>query len=466
MTDAETAFAEAERRIADAKATGATYLNLSGPHFDHTYPRLLSNGDNLKALVRLPDSLADLTGLKKLSLFETKVVDLAPLAKISGLATLDLSGTPVYNLAPLAKLPALERLFLTDTQVADLRPLGDLTRFLRATENGRYGLVYRDTPLTRLDPRFDEISKIDDPKERNRRTKALVDSLGPDWPPAPDIPADRPDAPHYAVDADGTVRSTETLPTGWDEDQRALQRDLVAKSAALADATQTRNERELVTLRQQAAAYRRIVSRKDDDLPLRRLWSAANALRHAYESGAAARAQGRDMETLPPFIDGLLRDLVETHALFIMGFPEAREMEARIRGYLDGRRDPDRQAAARDLAASLSGDGILAPEDQAALDTDLATAGGDGLSAEMAEKVAHDRLSNILLAIGRSGWALVAGCVTFAAGAATAGVVGNAAYAWLVTNREAALTFLGSLGPETAYWVPRVVEGLKVVLGL
>jgi hypothetical protein len=128
----EKAYAEAERRIAEARRTGAIELDLQIPSLSQLPPSLAG----LTALQRLGldrtrvtdlAPLAGLTALQRLGLDRTRVTDLAPLAGLKALKTLGLEGTRVTDLAPLAELTALQALWLNSTKVTDLAPLAGLT---------------------------------------------------------------------------------------------------------------------------------------------------------------------------------------------------------------------------------------------------------------------------------------------------------------------------------------------------
>lgn len=166
MTDAEKAYAEAERLIEEARLSGATELDLSSGK-----SRLLHELD------RIPDSIGTLTALTSLSLSDTQINDLshlatlttlislelsltrvsylAPLAPLNALTSLDLWGTPVADLAPLAALTALTSLNLSVTSVTDLAPLATLTALtsldLMATEVTDLAPLAGLTTLTSLD---------------------------------------------------------------------------------------------------------------------------------------------------------------------------------------------------------------------------------------------------------------------------------------------------------------------------
>ena len=66
-------------------------------------------------------------GLRLLSVSQTDISDLSPLAGLSALQSLDCSYTRVSDLGPLAGLSALQSLDCSYTQVSDLGPLAGLS---------------------------------------------------------------------------------------------------------------------------------------------------------------------------------------------------------------------------------------------------------------------------------------------------------------------------------------------------
>ena len=70
-------------------------------------------------------SLAKLTALRLLQLWNTKVSDVAPLAELTALQVLSLKGTRVSDLVPISTLTALQSLSLMGTDVTDLAPITD-----------------------------------------------------------------------------------------------------------------------------------------------------------------------------------------------------------------------------------------------------------------------------------------------------------------------------------------------------
>ena len=94
--------------------------------------------------VTVLSTLAGLAGLATLSLAGTPVTDLAPLADFKELTTLSVMNTSVTDLKPLAGLKALTTLSLWSTRVTDLAPLSDLA--------GLTTLDLSNTPVTDLAP--------------------------------------------------------------------------------------------------------------------------------------------------------------------------------------------------------------------------------------------------------------------------------------------------------------------------
>ncbi|MGB0904231.1 MAG: hypothetical protein ACPGVJ_04970, partial [Mangrovicoccus sp.] len=297
---------------------------------------------------------------------------------------------------------------------------------------------------------------------RTRQTLDYLQSLGDDWPPVPDIPEDQPTAPSYSLDDAGQLHSEETLPADWDAEQAELQQDLAEKSRDLVTATGNSNDPSIRLLHSQAGRYRRIVERNSPDLPLKRLWSAANALRLAYEASLSAEEQGRLNDILPPAIEAALLDLVETHGLFIMGFPEAREIEATIRGYLTGKRNPDAVARGAEIAERLADEGILPEDEFEAVQADQEAATGAGASAEMGEISFLARIDNILFAMARKARKVI----QYAAGAAATTVIGESAWAWICGNEPLIIEYLSLALAEASYWVPKIAQALRVLLKL
>lgn len=112
MTDAETAYAEAEKLIAKAVEGGEKELDFISEKF--------------RALETIPPEIAELKNLSVLKLRDTKISDLSPLVSLTNLSELYLQNTQVKDIAPLAALSELFMLELRGLRIDDFKPLHSL----------------------------------------------------------------------------------------------------------------------------------------------------------------------------------------------------------------------------------------------------------------------------------------------------------------------------------------------------
>lgn len=121
--ESDAAYETAKRLIAEAEASGATELSL--------------NRKDTHALDLLPPEISTLHQLASLSLDDTKVSDLIPLAGLTRLTILRANSTPISDLAPLSAFTGLTSLSLVNTtRVSDLAPLAALTRLTEISLSG------------------------------------------------------------------------------------------------------------------------------------------------------------------------------------------------------------------------------------------------------------------------------------------------------------------------------------------
>lgn len=126
MTDADKAYAAAKAAIAEAKASGAFELDLSGFADEGIY----------KALDRLPPEIADLKDLKLLHLWRTQISDISALYGMTELTGLDLSHTPISDISALHDMTRLIVLDLSHTLISDISALQGMTTLTRLNLTG------------------------------------------------------------------------------------------------------------------------------------------------------------------------------------------------------------------------------------------------------------------------------------------------------------------------------------------
>lgn len=361
------------------KLEALTYLDFSGTYVKDISP------------------LTHLNNLTTLKMSHTRVTDFSPLSAIRTLVNLDLYNTWITDLVPLSPLTAVTTLILSRARITDLSPLVGLTGLLTpgqsSLDNPTPGLHFDKTPACDA-PRIAEIADIKDPA---LRVRTLFDYLKTGRSP---VPEDSTLVPAYRVHDTGPISSTDDPFQGGDEDQEDLRQDLIRKSSALVAAIGDSNA--MAILKGAAEHYQRQISKPLSHIRVNLLYSAANSLRVAYEADLRADQLGNLSDLLPPPVSAPLRDLVETHALFFMGFANAAQVQQTMLAGLTGSRNPQQVALAASIVTALEGKSlVLDLEDQQALADDLAGAKGQGASAEIAERRLFARLGNIFGAVGR-----------------------------------------------------------------
>ena len=248
MTDAEKAYAAAERLIEQAKAEGWVELRFDKDEFRalEVLPDSLSDLTNLVYL-RLKDTqvsdvtpLQALTNLTDLSLYGTQVADIAPLQALTNLTDLYLGGTRVADVSPLQTLTHLTHLYLYNTQVVDLTPLQTLTNLTDLSLSGTQavdlrplsglanlikapgvlGLQFSRTRATEIDPEIAEMAAIED---NATRAQTLFDYLQ-DWQP----PVPKPDQLFPVDQSDGRLEVAASCPA--EEEKEDAQENLQTPS--------------------------------------------------------------------------------------------------------------------------------------------------------------------------------------------------------------------------------------------
>jgi internalin A len=416
MSDSDDAYERARAAIARAKAEGAEVFELRADK-------------GFADLDRLPPEIGDLTRLRGLSLSNTRVADLSPLAGLTGLLSLSLARTPVADLWPLAGLTALRRLDLDTTPAADLRPLRGLTRLAEAPRG--FGLRFTGCGAAKADPRIAEIAEIEDSTERAR---TLFDYLR-DWEPpeaaAEEAPQPDPLAP-IAVE-DGRLEIAASQPTEAERDEalkRALHEPLRSACAALAQAAGNRFPR----LAQAARALAEQIACPFPEVDLLGVHLALSSLRSWQAEGA------EDGEAFTGEVRVALDQVLQIGPGLTLDHPAVELFEARRRRFEEQPR-PEAARAAQDAfsAALVERPDAVGPRlrayEQAILDTR-----DDAARAPVQEAAAR----NIFIRVGRA--ALVRGETV------VLGALGSAVFAFLASTSAAWLPVLQLYGQPFAQW--------------
>jgi hypothetical protein len=410
MSEAETAFAEARKKIADAKATGATELNLS----------------NDPALTRLPEEITDLAALRVLHLHNTQVAGLAPLTGLANLQTLTLSSTQVADIAPLAGLTALTKLTLSGSHIADLRPLINLDKL---GTMGSPGLTFTDTSATAQDATLARLAEIEDARQRAEETRAYLATLPP-WPePLPwEVRAARDHAPP----------PDPALPLVLKDGQI----DLRARPFSADDANDPLREALFADLQDRVADLMRISGNLDETI-----YREACRLHDRLEAGlsrmepvrvhliveALRRLRGRQAATADQDLLSSLDAVLDIGPDLTLDSEEVATLLRRQRENRLDRRDEAETEAEIRIAQGIA-------------DSPFASSDLGALARAAADPTADDQLTGLRGPLVRN-WTIIV--ATSAMTSAAQGVVGNASYDalhWVVAHGDDILAMARSWG--------------------
>lgn len=156
------AFKRAEEKIGEARRTGATQLNLTS----------WDDSDHL-ALTELPESLAELSQLQTLGLWDNKLTSLPEwLGQLTELQTLDVSDNQLISLPnSLSQLTRLQTLDLGSNHLTGLPE--SVSRLRQLTK-----LYLYDNQLTELPESLGELTRLESLTAWGNQLNALPESLG------------------------------------------------------------------------------------------------------------------------------------------------------------------------------------------------------------------------------------------------------------------------------------------------
>ncbi|MCU0803178.1 MAG: hypothetical protein MUD11_15715 [Rhodobacteraceae bacterium] len=282
--------------------------------------------------------LAGMTGLQSLFLDQTAITDLAPLAGMTGLQALFLDQTAITDLAPLAGMTGLQTLWLSQTAITDLALLAGMTRLQRLSLRGAkvsdlrpittmtdlgtvpFGAIhFAGTPATARDPQLRALSEIEDDVTRTRETIAYLETLPP-WPEP--LPWDMP------LTLAAVLKAQEDLPLSAFQSQlasMATQRtaDLLQKVAGA-----NGGFRQEVAV--EAKRFSDILADETRSLAQRslELWGSLVALGSHLDANDAGRREGRhSADILSGEQRAALMTLLQIAGNLVRSFPDVQALD-------------------------------------------------------------------------------------------------------------------------------------------
>lgn len=268
-TDPEAASQEAARRLSEAD----TRLDLDDLAALDRLPDALAERTDLESLylkntnVSRLDAIAGLTSLDTLMIHDSKVADLSPLAGLEKLDWLSAFHCPIEDISPLRTLTSLKTLLLRGTNVRDFRPVAhlDLT-----------DLRIVDTPATEADPELQRLAGIRKNEERTEKLLAYLKTLPAD-PETPQMqsPAGRP----VGLTPKGQVGFTHQLSDTLSDLSKRLLGDVLEDLGDTLGQTQRESDNIRADLDAMLSSYRAALTADPARLDAHKVYRAAKKLR-------------------------------------------------------------------------------------------------------------------------------------------------------------------------------------------
>jgi len=327
--------------------------------------------------------------LESLMINNTPISTLNNVGKCSNLKQLHLNNTKISDLTPLSSIESLQSLWIHNTLVSDMRPL--------ATLDNLADLRFKDTPAVSADSILAEISDIADDETRARETiKYLRRKIEP--------PDPRRTGPYFIVPDYPPISSQDySMDVESDGEQTELHGECQIKALALLQIA-WHAENTAPRLRTTIKRYSTLIDKDPADIGAKKIWSLANTLESIWELHQNAVTEARHGEELPPDVAVTLNDLLQTHRLWFLGHPGAREVWKVLQSSVPGVDDKDKREAAKKVVEAAKKSNIVEDEAISPALEDVETSDGRSKAALRALKALDDWAWNFIVAISRRLW--------------------------------------------------------------
>lgn len=346
MTPGETeAYAAAKEIVLRAQREWWPYVNLSP--YVHDQSQLRQEFAVLSALTALPPEIEVLERCK----------------------VLDLRGTKISDLSSIAQLPQLERIEFSGIPACD-----------------EY-------------PELGEIAGIDDARVRVKNLQRWLEQNAPAKPPEV-----IPEGPIFLVpDEPPIMLSDAGMGDSEDFDQAQLLDEARTKADALYQIAELANN-VAPRLPKAIERYNKLIHQDADQIGARIIWSNANTLKSIWEVHQSALRDDRTGEELPPSVASYLDDLLQTHSVWFLGHPGAREVQARASSHQRGDNVEARRNAAVAVVEAADQSGVVSTQAIAPAKANLETSMDSTPSGVAAVGELEDWAFNFIASIARKLW--------------------------------------------------------------
>ncbi|MEQ8341461.1 MAG: hypothetical protein RID15_19150 [Marinovum algicola] len=282
---------------------------------------------------------------------------------------------------------------LRGTKISDLTPLASLKQLK--------DVQFEGIPACEQDSELSAIAKVPNP---SARTKALLDWLSEKADPDP--PELLQKGPQFHIGDNPPISLIDPLMSSSDDsDQNVLLSHIRTKAE---DLNQIANLAGNAAPRLPRAVerYLQVVSSEAPEIGARAVWSHANTLESILEIHENAIKRDRPNDELPPSVASCLSDLLETHRVWFLGHPGAREVEARA-SHHRRRAEPKRlYDAAVGVVNAATKSSVVSDQATAPARVNIETASENTPSGVAALGEIEDWTWNFIASIARKTWSI------------------------------------------------------------
>ncbi len=331
------------------------------------------------------------------------------------------------------------------TSIADLRPLAHVDGL---------GLVnFAGIPAAQIDQELEKISATIDIELRKQQ-------LG-DWLDANRI-SDPPEVieggPEFVVDDFGPIKLVDPpLVESDDADQRELQEECRRKAAELLRIVELAANIS-PDLPATAQRYSDLIDGNPSLIGARRIWSVANSLEAALDVHNGAVENDRPSEELPATIASKLADLAETHRVWFLGHPGARDVELRANRHAKRVDSRERRNAAILVVEAAEASSAVANDATAPARENIHTSVLDTPAGVAALGELEEWTWNFIASVVRKAWRLAKDPP---GGFVSQTVAGHYLIMFLVSNDEVIRQYLQNIMSQGPLWWEALSNSLR-----
>lgn len=325
---------------------------------------------------------------------------------------------------------------LRGTGINDIRPLAHI--------KGLGQVNFEGIPAAENDAELRKIAEITDVGQRSELLQKWLDA---------NIVADPPEVieggPEFIVDDHGPIKLVDVpLVKSDDEDQLELQEECKRKVEELLGIVDLAAN-VAPNLTHTAQKYRELISSDASSIGARKIWSLANSLEATLEVHDHAVRNDRSSDELPSTVAAKLADLTETHRVWFLGHPGAREVEQRANRHIKQKDSRERRLAAISIVEVAESSTAVAIDATSAARENIQTSDLDTPAGVSALGELEEWAWNFVASVVRKAWRIAKDPP---GGFVGHGVAGFYLFKFLTINEQVIGLYLQNVMAQSPLW--------------